>query len=67
MMLKYSNQFGEDIRKDKSKIVRVIGRSLRPLKIDVGKNYFIKMSTFTTFMTTVVDNTVNVLLSYKNT
>lgn len=62
-----SREFGESIRKDKSKLVRTVGRSLRPLKIEVGKSYFFKMSTYTTFIQTVVDNTVNVLLTYKNT
>lgn len=61
-----SRMYGENIRRDKSKLTRQIGRALRPLRLDVGSSYYFKMSTFTTFIRTVVENTVSVILTYKN-
>lgn len=61
-----SSKYGENIRRDKSKLTRLIGRALKPLRLEVSSSYYFKMSTYTTYILTVVDNTVNVLLTYKN-
>lgn len=44
--------------------IKVI-RSMKPLVINVGSFYFIKVSTFTTYSLTVVDNTINVVLGMQ--
>ncbi|OXA49424.1 hypothetical protein Fcan01_16049 [Folsomia candida] len=42
----------------------VTARSLRSLRMNVGCFYFIKMGTFKTFMASVVDNTISVLITF---
>lgn len=44
-------------------LAKVTARSLRPLKVHVGRFYFFKKSTFTTYLATVVDYTMNVLIA----
>lgn len=47
-----------------NRLNRAIGRSLRSLRIQVGSVYFIKMSTFKTFMASIVDNTITILITF---
>ncbi|OXA64301.1 hypothetical protein Fcan01_00580 [Folsomia candida] len=42
---------------------RKVARSLRPLKVFVGSYYYFKMSTFMTYVNTVVDYTIDFLIA----
>lgn len=44
---------------------RKVIKSLKPLAIWVGSCYFIKPSTFTTYLGTVVENTISVILAMQ--
>lgn len=44
---------------------RKIIKSFRPLVVRVGDFYFITVSTFTTFLVSVVDNSISVILAMK--
>lgn len=43
---------------------RAIGRSLRCLRAQVSSFYFLKMSTFTCYLQALVDQTINVILTF---
>ena len=50
-------------KKEESKEFRKSAKTLRPLVVHVGSYYFMKMSTFTTYFQTIVDNTIAILLA----
>ncbi|OXA53810.1 hypothetical protein Fcan01_10692 [Folsomia candida] len=58
-----SDKFRQGICRQASRRGRTIGRSIRCLRIQVGAAYYFKMSTFNTFMRTVVELTINVMLT----
>jgi len=43
---------------------RLIGRSFRCLRAQVGSFYFLQTSTFTTYMQSLVDQTINIILTF---
>ncbi len=59
-----SKVFCETITFQRNKRHRMVGRSLRCLRIQVSSAYFFKMTTFTTFIQSVIENTVNVMLTF---
>lgn len=59
-----SKRFRDRMRRDDSKRNRIVGRSLRGLRIKVQDAYYFKISTFITFMQSVVENTINVMLTF---
>lgn len=59
-----SSKFKNHVGRQGMKRGRVIGRSIRCLRIQVGSAYYFKMSTFNTFMQTVVEWTINVMLTF---
>jgi len=62
-MYELSCEFKKGLKQVNNKLVQRHSKSLRPLRVEVGSCYYIKMSTFTTFMKSLVDYTANVLLT----
>jgi hypothetical protein len=58
-----SQKYKDTLSRDISKKNRLIGKSLRCLRIQVGHSYYFKFSTYTTFLRTIVEHTINVLLA----
>lgn len=59
-----SKLFCDGMTTHRQKRHRIVGRSLRCLRIQVASAYFFQMSTFNTFIKSVVDNTISVMLTF---
>ncbi|OXA43201.1 hypothetical protein Fcan01_22049 [Folsomia candida] len=61
---KISKRFRDRMGRDAAKRNRIVGKSLRCLRIQVSDAYHFKISTFVTFTQSVVENTINVMLTF---
>ncbi|OXA49850.1 hypothetical protein Fcan01_15557 [Folsomia candida] len=64
-MLVISSQFKKNVRRFGNKFEKKVAKSLHPLRVEVGSFYYFKTSTFTTFLQTHVDTTINWLLTLR--
>lgn len=55
----------QNVRRFGNKFEKKVAKSLHPLRVEVGSFYYFKTSTFTTFLQTHVDTTINWLLTLR--
>jgi hypothetical protein len=63
-MFELSSEFKWELKQAHDKYVKRIEKAMRPLRIDVSCCYHIQMSTYTTYMRSVVEYTVDFLLTF---
>lgn len=61
----YSHEFKSSIVGRRRTVTRAVGRSLRCLRVEVGPQYFIKVSTVTRYWLSVYEYTINVILAFS--
>ncbi|OXA49831.1 hypothetical protein Fcan01_15442 [Folsomia candida] len=62
-MVETSTKFKKTVRRFGNKFEKKVAKSLHPLRVNVGSFYYFKKSTFTTFLQTHLDTTINWLLT----